>query len=97
MNAKLPVMTITTEQLKHFEFEKETIQSNLESTQILFDQLAALFSAIESLGEQVSGAPSIRIQNLAGLGQFTCETWSSMVTSIQQDLEKISPLNSTEI
>ena len=96
MNAKLPVLTITTEQLKDFEREKDNICFDVQSTSDIIDQMGTLFSLIAKASEKEN--PSIyQIKNLARLGHYTCDGWSGVIEGIENHIKEISPLNSTEI
>ncbi|CAG68994.1 hypothetical protein ACIAD2195 [Acinetobacter baylyi ADP1] len=96
MNAKLPVLTITTEQLRKFERERDSIVFDVQSTSDILDQMSTLFSLIAKASEGEN--PSIyQIKNLARLGHYTCDGWSGVIESIESHIKEISPLNSTNI
>lgn len=95
MNAKIDVLTITSEQLKKFEREKDSIAFDIQSTSQILDQMNTLFHLIANAAD--GERPSIdQIKNLARLGDYTCAGWSGVLESIEDNIKKISPLNSTD-
>lgn len=96
MNAHIQIPTLTPEQQANLDWFKQNLDSNLESTQELFMQLASLFAVIEELSKKENFASRFRIKNLAGLGQFNCENWEGFLDQERGDISKFN-LNQSQV
>ncbi|OUY07028.1 hypothetical protein [Acinetobacter populi] len=96
MNAQAQFLTITPEQLKEFERKIEFLSFDVGCTNDILNQMGTLFCLIAKLAEDENGASIIQIRDLARLGHFTCDSWSSCVDSIEENVKKLSPLETVK-